>query len=254
MKPLGLLLLFVTQCVLLLGGSDPREELRSYEKLLIIPEVLEYDPPEPFFRARPYNNEIAKPEFYHPKNGGYELSAEIKFSKRPVGVWIGEGKRLFQKPVFWDDLKQEIQKVGSAVEGSVALTEVHITGCRVLLLDYRQHLHGGAPWPEFFITKAWFPIDEHLVIEGHIVCSSETLRAALRERLLSMKIHKWKQLEQSADPSSGTVKDTNRNQSKYSPAPPLPSIQSGDFPDQQKGRSRKSGLCIKLNFVLRLAR
>lgn len=170
-----------------------REQMLRHPLARLIPDYVEYDPPAPFFRAHPYKGE-QKPEYYHPKNGSVELEASLRFRFVPVGVWVGEGKRVMQRSVTWQDLRDEVQKKSKIVGGSAQLSEPVLDGKRVLMFDYRQHVNPGSSWKEFHITYLWFPVDDNLVLEGAIVCSSEELWQALRAQLLKIKIRKHRAL------------------------------------------------------------
>jgi hypothetical protein len=196
--PLILVCLLATSAI---AQEAVREQFRRHQNALLIPEYVECEPPPPFFRAQRYKDNPPAPNFYHPKNGGSELSAELKFSFQPVGVWMGEGKRVFQRPITWTELREEIQKKGQIVEGTTTVSESLLDGKRVLLFDYQQHLSDAAPWRHFYITKLWIPVDDNIVVEGSIVCSSPELRQSLRDALLKIKIRKYKTKEEKPNQS-----------------------------------------------------
>jgi hypothetical protein len=192
MKLLALLLLVVLTENIFAQSGDPRVRFRALSEEQIIPTFIEYQAPSPFFRAHSVDGKPPIPEFYHPQNGGERSLAEIKFHLSPVGMWIGEGKNVHSKPLTWEDLKAKGAEVNTPqrIERKL-LSEEKIEGKKVLILDYEALLDSSAPWPRFYVSRIWIPIDEDVVVEGMIVCSTPELRATLRSALSAMHIHKY---------------------------------------------------------------
>jgi hypothetical protein len=176
-------------------SDDPRVRLRALSQQQIIPAFIEYEAPSPFFRAHTVEGKPPAPEFYHPQNGSERSLAEIKFHLNPVGMWVGEGKSVHSKSPTWEELKSAATRLPSEQLVDRELKEETIDGKKVLILDYRSLLGSGAPWPCFYVSRIWIPIDEDVVIEGMIVCSTLEARTALRGALAKMRIHRYHQLK-----------------------------------------------------------
>ena len=196
MKPLTLAVLAFIAGSAHAQTDDPRARFRTLSQEQIIPSFIEYEAPSPFFRAHSYQEKPPVPEFYHPQNGGERLLAEIKFHLTPVGMWIGEGKVAHAKSLTWEELKAAAIEVQTPQRiEQKRLSEEEIAGKKVLILDYEALLDSSAPWPRFYVSRIWIPIDKDVVVEGMIVCSTPEFRATLRGALSTMRIHKYHALK-----------------------------------------------------------
>lgn len=191
MKPFALFSVVFLVTSAFAQTDDPRARLRALSQQQIIPALIEYEAPSPFFRAHSVDGKPPAPEFYHPQNGRERSLAEIKFHLNPVGMWVGEGKSAHTKPLSWEELKAAALRLPSDQLVDRELKEETIDGKKVLILDYRSLLGTGAPWPCFYVSRIWIPIDQDVVVEGMIVCSTPELRSSLRGALGKMRIHRY---------------------------------------------------------------
>lgn len=184
--------------------DDPTARFRAVEKEMIIPALIEYEPP-------PHHSPIGGRRitgFAHDDHElGPTISSGISFRVSPVGMIVGKDKKVHAVALTWETLRIQLSSTLKMINWNDAtLTAEKIDGRKVLVLDFEEIMPARIAWPRVsYNTRVWIPIDRDIVLELSLNGSSPELRAVLKQSLSKLRIKRYRELEQgSATPVAGS--------------------------------------------------